>query len=281
MGAARRRARPRPARRPRGRRGRAHGRAGPLGRRHAGVGPARHLPGHRPRRRARPGAPGVVPGPAREGLRLVPARHAPDQRPLRHRAVDRVQRTPARLAGHPRHAGGRSGARAEQPGGGGRARCRRDGQDLRRRWSTRSAGSVRPQLSAEQALALAGAAPRAARAGRRSPGRCDSPTSRRRSASDSTTSTSTTPGASRRRSPPSGADTEWLDRAADQLPGEALTAGAALGRRHAVDDQRARARSATRPTASPSSCRRCAPTPRWTAPPPSGCRSPRGSTAPW
>ena len=77
------------------------------------------LPGDRPRRGAGPDAPGAAPrrcGTAVEewfpfGVHLIAGR-------VPHGPVDRVDRAPARVAGHPRHAGGRSGPRAEQPGRG-------------------------------------------------------------------------------------------------------------------------------------------------------------------
>ena len=78
-----------------------------------------------------------------------------------------------------------------------------------------------------------------------------------------------------------GADVAWCRHGGRAAPAPRRPARHCSGSPACCRCTPCSARSATRRTGSPSSSGRCAPTPRWTAPPPSGCWSPRASTAPW
>ena len=188
-----------------------------------------------------PGAPaaGAGRGPAGPDERVVPPRRAPHQRPLRDRPVDRVDGAPARLAGHARHARGRPGPRAEQPGG--RGDPQRPGDGGRLRVPGRRHRPARPGQPLRRPVPRArAAAPRAAWPASRSPRRSTSPTGRRSSPTGPRTSASTTPGPSCRPSRPRAPTSRGAAQVDELLPRHARPARPPVGRRDAVDVRRAR-----------------------------------------
>ena len=276
----RRRRRPVPHGRPRGDPGRADGRARPLGRRLPRVGRARRLPGVGPRRRVRAAAAGAGGRPARADGAVAAAGGAPDPGRLRDRQVDRVDRAPARVAGHPRHPGGRPGPRAEQPGRGRRAHRRCDGRDLRRAAvlarrarARRDHGRAVPRTSTSCGCEVTGRPP--ARRGWRSA------TPRTSWSTGSTTTAS--PEAYDLASTLAAASVDVGVVRPRRRPARRsrAAAGPRVDRRHAGDGHRCSASCARPPDGSPSSSTPCGPTPRWTAPRSSPSTSSRVSRARW